>query len=82
MSDPTPAQHRLATAMVNDSAYPELLKGLQDGAHLLFQASAPSDTKGLQEARLLLTAISMLDGALRGWARPAPITPQKRKQAR
>ena len=30
MSDPTPAQHRLATAMVNDSAYPELLKGLQE----------------------------------------------------
>lgn len=69
-SGPTEAQARFAAKMVNDPSYEDMLEHMRKVAYGLFEIAKPGDLNGLQEARLVLAAISTMDGTLRSWLPP------------
>lgn len=67
----TPQQMDFALRMTRDPVYEQMIDRLREGATLLFTVADPGDPAALQQARLLLTGVDMLNGMLTTWAAQA-----------
>ena len=66
--DKSPALMQFAAATVQHPQYQDLLAYLRGTAFRLFEAVDVTNDEGLKETKLLLAAVSQMDGRLQGLA--------------